>query len=419
MEELKEKEEEKEEEIEEKENKWIWIGGIIAFVAIITPILLFVLNYFFCLEETIGALGTVGDFLGGSTVGLFSLSSIIFVVAAIVMQKEELSMQRRELTMQRTELKRTRKEFELSNKTLKKQQFETTFFNMINLQHNILKEIKILDGDNIFTGRDAIEAIFKDIKDEYYKFNRELYIKYAISDLIGNDLTKLYNITKKIYLAKEKINFLNNRFEAAWEEIYEEIKKNVQNETDNEWLELKDQLLLDFKEYENNPENCLEYLSETYGMVDMYLRTVKSEENITYDIYLDFETADFLVEVDKKFNKCPNIKLKYKVYETIYRRNEKVIGHYFRNLYRIVKFIEEQRFDEDIVENEKEKRNYRGILRAQLSSIELLMIFYNIVYSEKGGKFAELIFNKNFFDDHLVHSQFIWENDIVELNRLN
>ncbi|MCY8749018.1 hypothetical protein MOD54_12425 [Bacillus spizizenii] len=161
MEELKEEEKE---EIEEKENKWIWIGGIIAFVAIITPILLFVLNYFFCLEETIGALGTVGDFLGGSTVGLFSLSSIIFVVAAIVMQKEELSMQRRELTMQRTELKRTREEFELSNKTLKKQQFETTFFNMINLQHNILKEMKILDGDNIFTGRDAIEAILKTLK---------------------------------------------------------------------------------------------------------------------------------------------------------------------------------------------------------------------------------------------------------------
>ncbi|PGW74546.1 putative phage abortive infection protein [Bacillus thuringiensis] len=32
----------------------------------------------------------------------------------------------------------------------------------------------------------------------------------------------------------------------------------------------------------------------------------------------------------------------------------------------------------------RKKRKYRGILRAQLSSFELLVLFYNISYPEKG-----------------------------------
>ncbi len=56
-----------------------------------------------------------------------------------------------------------------------------------------------------------------------------------------------------------------------------------------------------------------------------------------------------------------------------------------------------------------------GILRAQLSSYELLMLFYNICYSDKGEKFKFLLESTNFFDNHLVEDDFIWENDIEQL----
>ncbi|MEM5591914.1 putative phage abortive infection protein [Niallia circulans] len=50
-----------------------------------------------------------------------------------------------------------------------------------------------------------------------------------------------------------------------------------------------------------------------------------------------------------------------------------------------MKIIQETVFDDSSIENnEKEKKKYRGILRAQLSSFELLMLFYNVVYSDKG-----------------------------------
>ncbi|MDQ2069923.1 putative phage abortive infection protein [Natronospira bacteriovora] len=57
------------------------------------------------------------------------------------------------------------------------------------------------------------------------------------------------------------------------------------------------------------------------------------------------------------------------VYERFYTKNGHELGHYFRNIYRILKYI-----DESGVEN---KKDYAGILRAQLSNHELALIFYN------------------------------------------
>lgn len=57
-------------------------------------------------------------------------------------------------------------------------------------------------------------------------------------------------------------------------------------------------------------------------------------------------------------------------------------GHYFRNLYHIVKFI-----DEDEIED---KNKYIGILRAQLSNYEQAFLFYNCLTS-KGSGFKPLV----------------------------
>ncbi|PKG24401.1 hypothetical protein CWS01_07265 [Niallia nealsonii] len=47
------------------------------------------------------------------------------------------------------------------------------------------------------------------------------------------------------------------------------------------------------------------------------------------------------------------------------------MGHYYRNLTRIIKLIDESIF------NDKEKEVYLGILRDQLSSDGLMLLFYN------------------------------------------
>lgn len=109
---------------------------------------------------------------------------------------------------------------------------------------------------------------------------------------------------------------------------------------------------------------------------------------------------------------------KLRIYEEMYSENQSIIGHYYRNLYRIFKFIQDQNFSSNNQKNKEEQSKYRGILRAQLSSIELLMLFYNIAYSEKGEKFKQIISDLNFFDDHLIESEFIWKNDNAVLEEI-
>lgn len=68
------------------------------------------------------------------------------------------------------------------------------------------------------------------------------------------------------------------------------------------------------------------------------------------------------------------------------------LGHYFRNLYRIVKFIDESNslISED-------KKTYIGILRAQLSSYELVLLLYNSL-DINNHKSLLLIFKYNLLD---------------------
>lgn len=64
-------------------------------------------------------------------------------------------------------------------------------------------------------------------------------------------------------------------------------------------------------------------------------------------------------------------------YLSFYSRYGYVLGHYFRTLYNIVKFVDEASI------SEVEKKRYVNLLRAQLSRYELALMLYNML-SEKG-----------------------------------
>ncbi len=64
------------------------------------------------------------------------------------------------------------------------------------------------------------------------------------------------------------------------------------------------------------------------------------------------------------------------------RNNDADLGHYFRHLYHIIKFIDA---------NSNDAKTYTNFIRAQLSSYELLMLFYNCLSSYGNQKFKPLI----------------------------
>jgi hypothetical protein len=89
---------------------------------------------------------------------------------------------------------------------------------------------------------------------------------------------------------------------------------------------------------------------------------------------------------------CPDTPEKYleriqEKYIIYYQSKQSELGHYFRNLYHIFKFVRES--------NIKDQKRYAGLVRAQLSQYELAFLFYNgltpIPPEKSENKFKSLI----------------------------
>src|SRR5690606_530372 len=70
-------------------------------------------------------------------------------------------------------------------------------------------------------------------------------------------------------------------------------------------------------------------------------------------------------------------------YDKFYTKDKSDMSHYFRTIYHIIKFVDKS----EIVN----KKQYISIARAQLSSYEQILIFYNCLHENGNEKFKPLI----------------------------
>jgi len=70
-------------------------------------------------------------------------------------------------------------------------------------------------------------------------------------------------------------------------------------------------------------------------------------------------------------------------YASFYNKNQAEIGHYFRHLYHIIKFVKHSQVPD--------KRQYTSLVRAQLSSYEQVFLFYNCLSKQGIEKFKPLV----------------------------
>lgn len=84
-----------------------------------------------------------------------------------------------------------------------------------------------------------------------------------------------------------------------------------------------------------------------------------------------------------------------RTYKSMQERYNHVLGHYFRNLFQILSYIDRHstRLQPDDIDKEyKARKRYANILRAQLSSHELCLLFFNCSeYLVDDGAFRELL----------------------------
>lgn len=72
-------------------------------------------------------------------------------------------------------------------------------------------------------------------------------------------------------------------------------------------------------------------------------------------------------------------------YEKFHAEQQKDLAHYFTHLYQIIKYI-------DLSElKEADKKRYTGLVRAQLSAYEVVLLFYNCLSSNGYDDFKPLV----------------------------
>lgn len=88
------------------------------------------------------------------------------------------------------------------------------------------------------------------------------------------------------------------------------------------------------------------------------------------EICKQFKTHHF--KEDELFHSTD--KVKEDAYAAFYKKYGHEIGHYFRVIYNILKFVKNSKL------NYKDQKIYTDLLRAQLSNDELYLLFHNVLY---------------------------------------
>ena len=108
-------------------------------------------------------LGMAGEFIGGTVGSIWALAGVILFFLALIYQK-------RELVLQRIELHESRKIMQSQSRTIAIQQFENTFFQLLNFHINAANQIR-----SITLGRKAVnpfDSLYEDFKKDAKSLNK-------------------------------------------------------------------------------------------------------------------------------------------------------------------------------------------------------------------------------------------------------
>lgn len=151
-------------------------------------------------------LNEFGDFLGGTVASLLSLAGIFYIYMAFLGQKQQLQIQQLELLYNRLEIRESREELKGQRVQLEKQNFESAFYTMLGLYHDIMNSFSktesgknylsrttdyikktlihqnITEVNGIMPGKVHYEQYFEEHKDELAHYFRVLYRIFKFID---------------------------------------------------------------------------------------------------------------------------------------------------------------------------------------------------------------------------------------------
>lgn len=261
---------------------------------------------------------------------------------------------------------------------------------VISFQNNNSNTIR--DRDNLIMS--VINQNFNLFHDKYSK------IEELSNNVIKNCSTKEY---LKIYLFKlnlEKTEHFNDPEKKQLRVSLEtqplktnSFQKNLKDFVlDNKKTNLDPIIFTFLKNYDKN-------VYDNIPIEDNIKKTIENAGKDQNDaiIKLISECPDIFSKLDNIYKTTSEIhEFKYndvfRIINSIFEKSYTETGHFFRHTHRIIKMINE-------IKNDKVKKNFLGILRAQYSENIILAIYFNSVFTEKGIGLGFQLINSDFFID--------------------
>lgn len=326
-----------------------------------------------------GWLGFWGGYLG----------SIIGVVGAILVFHMQLS----------NETGARKEEQRKADEVRREEKVDNTFFNLLNLLNN--QQDKLLT-DNTFdkvlrTIEDQLQKTLSAEGIRYFYKEKDKIIKILkvmcdeLNKLIELEMQTLTSGSRSYKIAQDMIKG-NLEFITEYGKEGTSLRK-IQAALHN--IETIDRFATRIEKNQvselNNASNKLDIINQLALM-----------ERIS--IEYSFETtqkslseclSNLSVYTKSEYNKLSDSGRKTSIEQAL-RHHYSELGGFLRLFHRIIKYINEN--TEKTAANPT-KKNYIGFLRATLNQSEILVIFYNCIYSDKGIGLKQQLSNTTFFGD--------------------
>jgi len=285
-----------------KQNYWLEIiGSIIMLICLVyvVPFLNNLFNELYINSKTTECheiYGSFGSYVGGILGAVIGFVTLFFVYLTYTSQRKELKLQ---------------------GQLIAQQQFESTFFNMLNVHRELKNSLKLnsinlickLDDSSkeiVIYGLDVIQSISSDYREFYNSFDNNAHLKQFNINKKNKNYKKLIPDTAEIITIVEHFKVDPN---SKSSDIFQ----------NNNWDE----------------DKCkLEFL----------------EEKINF------------------------------TYKFLYENYQNQISHYCRNVYHILKYIRENEKNQTLGKDYKKYKNYANIFQSQLNVDEQFLLFYNFIH---------------------------------------
>jgi len=110
-----------------------------------------------------------------------------------------------------------------------------------------------------------------------------------------------------------------------------------------------------------------------------------------------------LSEIEKESENDLRLKIHAK-YEDLYIDDNAMLGHYFRHLYHMLKYVNDSTF------SEQEKTKYMNLIQSQMSNSELYLTFYNGISNFGITKAYPILDKYNFLENLYVKDDLIFDS---------